>query len=85
MKAFKCPKCKMETRSMLEVTSNVMEYGQVYIQEEEQGKGFNILGDKDIQSNYDDSIVTYECIQCGYTIPDIESCEELEEYLEAQV
>ena len=85
MKPFKCPRCKMETRSMLEVTSNVMEYGQVYIQEETEESGLNISADGDLQTCYDDSIVTFECIQCGYALPDVESYVELEEYLEAQV
>ena len=84
MKKFKCPQCKMETRTLLEVTSNVQEYGEIYIEEETLDEGLNITGDGDVQFNYDDSIVTYECIQCGYVIPNVESCIKLEEYLEAQ-
>ena len=69
---------------MLEVSSNVIKYEQIYIQEETEERGLNITADGDLQTCYDDSVVTFECIQCGYALPSVESYIELEEYLEKQ-
>ena len=83
MQAFKCPQCGRVSRSMLEVTYNVIEYGDIYI-DEDPNISIPVTADGDSETTYHESKTVYRCTNCNYELPDVHGVESLETYLRNQ-
>jgi len=76
-KMNKCPRCKEELTELEVVVSNVVSYGTVSLFDD------GTLGDWDLETEYDDSIDTYNCPLCGYVLP-VHDEDALTKYLQEQ-
>lgn len=83
MKPFKCPRCKEESYSMLEVTRNIVEYTDIDIDEEDDSD-MAISGYGDTEISYEESETVYRCNNCNYELPYVIGLSALARYLRSR-